>query len=110
MGIVRSKIVFDQPQADGRRWVREEHTADDGRKATVDYKAAGAADAVKRMTQRVAEVEEQFASEDAGNRQALVEASVQVKIDGYIKSLPDITLQTAVGLTDAELVEIKSDG
>lgn len=51
--IVSSQILWDMPQVDGRRSVREEHTSVEGEVYTIDYMAEENEDINQTLANRV---------------------------------------------------------
>lgn len=64
--IVSSKIIADQPQADGRRYITERHVDDLGAEMFVTYLAEKGADATAILPERAANIE--AAIEEEKNR------------------------------------------
>jgi hypothetical protein len=63
MSVVNSQIIEDAAQRDGRRWITERHTLDDGSYQDVTY-MAGAKDKVTDMLPiRAAQIEESIAAQ-----------------------------------------------
>jgi hypothetical protein len=136
--IVASIIAEDARQADGRRWIAERHTDQLGLAYEFRYLAAAAADVVALMTARVAIINaDLIAREIAANlaavatlgaqatpvfnysttaqnvaalRVAYASATQQQAIftGEYLGSLTDAQLQSAFGLTAAQVTSLRS--
>ena len=106
MAIVTSVLVYNRVQADGRRKVREDHTDDLGRVHTIYTLIDDKADADAIMAARVAGLDAQLAAEQADRDERVAEEAANVKLDIYIKGLPDKTL-TDAGFTQAEVDAVK---
>lgn len=65
MPIVSSTHTVGQAQADGRRYVTEQHTDDLGAVLLVEYLAAQDADYVAIRTARATQISDQMAEEEA---------------------------------------------
>jgi|GEM_PF-6650443 len=64
MPIISSNIIADSKQADGRRWVTEEHVDSGGVGHRVTYMSGAQADAESAMNARVASVDESLSESE----------------------------------------------
>lgn len=64
MTITSSQIIEDSPQADGRRWIAEEHTDSIGKKHRVNYMAELGADILTIMAGRIAGMNESLVEQE----------------------------------------------
>lgn len=86
----------------------EEHKLDSGMKIIVEYLADNGFDIVKKMNERVIQLEQQFIDDKVvKDAQAIVDSAF-LKRDFYLKSQTDASLKSTIGLTDAEVAVIKS--
>lgn len=95
MPIISSIILENQPQSDGRRSVRERHTADDGTNYDACYLAEPGTDVNAVMVARVPILDQMLAdAASAANEQAARVAAAQAAVlqANYMLTLDDADL------------------
>ena len=106
--IVKSSIIADRMQIDGRRYITERHTYKSGNVLLVEYLADAKLDADQRMKERVPELETQVSQEAADRSDAFIKVAIDEKQSAYLKSLSDQVLTDDVKLTSDELTFLKA--
>jgi hypothetical protein len=139
VAIVSSAIAEDAIQRDGRRWLREHHTDHLGIVHVIAYLAAAGHDAAAALLARVAAIEAKLRDAEiaaniasvttegrfaevtlvhstvAQNRAALREAYrvatrvEAIMIGDYLNSLTNAQLQSAFGLTSAQVTSLRTN-
>jgi hypothetical protein len=139
VAIVSSVIAEDAVQRDGRRWLREHHTDHLGVVHVITYLAAAGHDAAAALLARVATIEASLRDQEiaanmasvvtegrfaevtlvhstvAQNRAALREAYRSatrveaIMIGDYLNSLTNAQLQSAFGLTSAQVNTLRTN-
>jgi hypothetical protein len=105
--IIKSQITERSVQHDGRVYITEVHTFDDGMEYSTTYLADPKDSEDEALRVRAIELVE---DRDAGEKSladAAVEAVIIAKRDQYFATLDDKTLKDAVKLTDEELATFK---
>ena len=105
--IVSSRIISDDRPKGTAGLVIGEHVFDDGLVWPAMFEAAADDDPTERLDGMIAERNALRARNDAQRLQDEILASAGVKIDAYVKSLPDGDLAANVKLTQEEIDAIK---
>ena len=102
--IVSSKVIWDQPQADGRRHVRIVYTDDQKRDHERDSVLDKKADVEALIQERIPLLEAEIASDDAAKEEHEALQSAQLKIaEAFDKS----DIKATFDLTDAEVEAVR---
>ena len=101
--IVRSTLIANHPQRDGRRYVTERHETDTGRIIDVEYLAEAGIDAGARMLARVPDLEVSIEAERLARIAAVLRARALRKRDTWTEAQTDLMRTTTMGLTDNEV-------
>ena len=105
--IKTSQLSIGNAQIDGRHYVSEIHTFDDGKVVCVEYLSLDDGNEQKRMDERVSFLEEQRVQEELQEKERDDLNRATLKRDTYLSSLTEPMLKTALDLTDDELLALK---
>jgi hypothetical protein len=99
--ITKSTYTKEHAQTDGRAYVREVHTDDEGNRYEVVYLAEPESSVEKTMEDRIAILEEEIIRMKAEAAEEAVYQSAVTKVAEYVKE--NVTAKATVSLTDEEL-------
>ena len=109
MSIVSSRITEERVQIDGRRYVTETHTLDNGKTHIVQYLAEKTMDIEKIMAARVVEIEDHLSQKAIEEKEQADLESANSKVSEVFRMTDDTTLKADFSFTDDELIALKKE-